>query len=157
MPGFEVGFSRCANTTFRGSSTVSTDQSSVIEALGGVVLDNDDNDTQRSPSNSRWRPGLTSVSVGVMTPRERVCQSRCGLRCWQGLHLHTVIKCAVHRISMRNAHDRRNTGCSWIKFSESIQWNPRILSNTSKETWEPGGKEEPEKQRDTRGRVWQVP
>ena len=30
-------------------------------------------------------------------------------------------------------------------------------SSTSKETWEPGGPEEPGKQPDTRGRVWQVP
>ena len=31
-------------------------------------LNDDDDDTQRSPSNSRWRPGLTGVSVGVITP-----------------------------------------------------------------------------------------
>ena len=36
--------------------------------------DNDnDNDTQRRPTICRWRPGLTGVSVGVITLRKRIC------------------------------------------------------------------------------------
>ena len=34
--------------------------------------DNDDNDTQRSPSNCRERSDLTGVSAGVTTPRKSV-------------------------------------------------------------------------------------
>ena len=33
-------------------------------------LNDNDNDTQRRPSNSRQRPGLTGVSVGVITPKK---------------------------------------------------------------------------------------
>ena len=53
------------------------------------VKEDNDNDTQRSPSNNSQWPGLTSVSEGVMTPR-RVCWSWWDLRCWQSVHLHTV-------------------------------------------------------------------
>ena len=38
------------------------------------LRDDDDDDTQRSPSNSRQRPGLTGVSVGVIAPRKNMLQ-----------------------------------------------------------------------------------
>ena len=47
------------------------------QSLGLVDLfqgNDNDNETQRSPSNSRQSPGLTSVSVGVMTPRKSLLE-----------------------------------------------------------------------------------
>ena len=37
----------------------------------GVEDNDNDNDTQKSPINVCQRPGLTSVSEGVMTPRKK--------------------------------------------------------------------------------------
>ena len=53
--------------------------------------------------------GLTGVSVGVITPRKRICQNRCVLRYWQRLHLYTVRRqCELQLISMRDARNWEN-------------------------------------------------
>ena len=46
-------------------------KSEIGELSSQPTLGDYDDDTQRSPSNSRWRPGLTGVSVGVITPRKK--------------------------------------------------------------------------------------
>ena len=47
----------------------------VVDVLGIALRtgNDNDNDTQRSPTICRQRPGLTGVSVGVITPRKRIC------------------------------------------------------------------------------------
>ena len=47
---------------------------------------------------------------------------------------------------MVNACGRKKQAVAGIDSLNSIQWNPRILCNTSKKTWEPGEPEEPGKQ-----------
>ena len=81
------------------------------------VDDDDDDDTQRSPSNSRWRPGPRGVSVGVITPRNKVCENWCSLLCWQGLYLHTVKMTVCSTSDRLEKHmGKRNTGCCWYKI-----------------------------------------
>ena len=66
-----------------------SDANAAQVALASKPTIDDDDDTQRSPSNSRWRPGLAGVSVGVITPRQKSVTTE--VACSVGkLHVQTV-------------------------------------------------------------------
>ena len=75
------------------------------------------------------RPGLTSVSVGLITPPKKLLQLR-----WLALlasfaRTHTVDDSVQYIEHGENIEDERNTSCCWYKFSELKSRNPRILFN----------------------------
>ena len=84
---------------------------------GGRGNDNDnDNHTQRSPTSVKWRPGLTGVSVGVMTPRKkRICcpDEACsiGKVCTNPL-LRTVCSTSNHEM---NSKEHITTHRLWLE------------------------------------------
>ena len=45
-----------------------------LDTCGSPSANVDGDDTSRSPSYSRWRPGLAGVSVGVITPRKSLLE-----------------------------------------------------------------------------------
>ena len=70
----------------------------------------DDDDTQRSPSNSRWRPGLTGVSVGVITPTKKSVTTE--VACSVGKFCtYTLLMTVCTTSKMEKTKDERNTGC----------------------------------------------
>ena len=89
----------------------------------------DDDDTQRSPSNSRWRPGRRECRGHNPTKKSVTTEVACSAG---KLHVHTVddsVQYIEHKRKTRR--DEINTGCCCYKITEFKSRNPRILFNAA--------------------------
>ena len=99
---------------------------------------------KRSPSNSRWRPGLTGVSVGH-NPAKKNLLGLVRLALLARLVLtHGYIDSVQYVGSLGEAHGKMKHRLLLVQISlNSSRWNPRILCNTTKGTNKPGETGEP--------------
>ena len=107
--------------------------------------------TQRSPTSVKWRPGLTSKSVGVTTPQKRICcadeASSFGKERTNPLIWTVCSALSPEMDSEKRKQTRPHTGCCWYEFTNSDLW---ILGFGARRRIRQGSQEGDKQAKDTR-------